>query len=92
MLQPLFDRVMGRGVFGSTGNQAGHSDYGSRGAGGMHPATIESKSHGPSRRHHKIGVSYMTLGPGSQESILSLDHYKCNQQAAGIMRTRQLTV
>lgn len=78
-LQPLFDLVFGRRVFGSTGDKGyGSYKYGSR-SGMKTPQHVELSSNmgskaGNSSKHRKMGISDVTIGKDSQESILGSDH------------------
>lgn len=91
-LQPLFDLILGRGVFGSTGDHRAGSGYGDRGCSRVKLATIGSKTRGTGRRNRRLGVSDTTLGQDSQESILSSEQQVEDQQRSGIVKTQQLSV
>jgi hypothetical protein len=102
-LQPLFDLVLGRRLFGSTGEgKHGYHDYPS---GPGHSGRMELKTIGSSaNKHRKMGISDITIGgKDSQESILGSDHQTHNattrsdgnsahDQETWIRRTNDVTV
>ncbi|EUC46837.1 hypothetical protein COCMIDRAFT_35570 [Bipolaris oryzae ATCC 44560] len=96
-LQPLIDRIFGRGVFGSTRGERGRSDYESHGQNATKLITIGSKTFRSSRRHKKTGISDTTIGQESQESILSFNRRHVNHRSKGeedlvITRTQEVSV
>ncbi|KAI4618412.1 hypothetical protein J4E80_005010 [Alternaria sp. BMP 0032] len=96
-LQPLFDRIFGRGIFGSSRGEQGPSGYRSRSRSGVKLATIGSKTLRSAKQHGKSGVSETTLGHDSQDSILSPGFRNGSEESkvepsSGITRTQHLTV
>ncbi|KAI4663737.1 uncharacterized protein J4E78_004155 [Alternaria triticimaculans] len=96
-LQPLFDRIFGRGIFGSSRGEQGPSGYRSRSRSGVKLATIGSKTLRSAKQHGKSGVSETTLGHDSQDSILSPVFRNGSEESkvepnSGITRTQHLTV
>lgn len=102
-LQPLFERLFGRGIFGSTGYGQRHGGYKSHeGDKVVELSTIGGRSHGTSKsskKHRKMGLADTTIGgQDSQESILGSGAQQPNQHAHyldennGILRTQHLTV
>jgi len=97
-LQPLFDLILGRRLFGSTGDRQRQKGYKSHSSGKVELGTIGSKGFRTTRQHRKAGVDSTTFGLNSQESILgpqgwhSVDGPNDFSQEAGICRTQDVTV
>ncbi|KAH6866912.1 integral membrane protein [Alternaria rosae] len=96
-LQLLFDRIFGRGEFGSSRGEQGPSGYISRSRSGVKLAAIGNKTLRLAKQHGKSGVSETTLGHDSQDSILSLGLRNGSEESkvepnSGITRTQHLTV
>lgn len=96
-LQPLVDRIFGRGIFGSTRGERGRSGYESQGQHATKLVTIGSKTFRSSRRNKKTGISDTTIGQESQESILSfsrrhVNHYSKGEEDLVITRTQEVSI
>jgi hypothetical protein len=101
-LQPLFDRILGRGLFGSTAERQkneGYQGYRSNDGVKVELATIGSKGLRTPKPRRKNGVSDTTIGGGSQESILDRDtrtlvghSNSMLEEGNGIRRTHDVTV
>lgn len=96
-LQPLIDRVFGRGIFGSTRGERGRTGYESQGQHAMKLITIGSKMFRSSRRHRKTEILDTTIGQESQESILSfnrrhVDHHSKREEDLVITQTQEVSV
>lgn len=74
-LQPLFEVIFGRRVFGSTGDRQYYKGYGS--ASGAKTPNIELSANMGSKstsKHRKMGINDITLAKDSQESILGSEN------------------
>ncbi|EMD60051.1 hypothetical protein COCSADRAFT_30094 [Bipolaris sorokiniana ND90Pr] len=96
-LQPLIDRIFGRGIFGSTRGERGRTGYESQGQHAMKLITIGSKMFRSSRRHMKTEILDTTIGQESQESILSfnrrhVDHHSKREEDLVITQTQEVSV
>ncbi|KAH8633891.1 hypothetical protein IG631_12527 [Alternaria alternata] len=97
-LQPLFDQLLGHGLFSSLGGRRDRGGYKSNDRSGLKLATIGSKTLRSTKQHGKSGVSEGTLGHDSQDSILGPNHRPGSDesqnvnQSSGITRTQHLVV
>ncbi|CAN9258538.1 unnamed protein product [Alternaria alternata] len=97
-LQPLFDQLLGHGLFSSLGGGRDRGGYKSNDRSGLKLATIGSKTLRSTKQHGKSGVSEGTLGHDSQDSILGPNHRPGSdesqnvKQSSGITRTQHLVV
>lgn len=93
-LQPLSERLFGRGLLGSTGGEQAQGGCASHGQRGHNVVTIGSKPSRNIKWHGKTGFSDTTLGRDSQDSILGSIQSDRGEgvELHGIRRTQHVTV